>query len=393
VLTGAPPSRRGKAALLLIGLATLASHWQIDRAAGEAGGRVAIGVYVYSADNPQRLDRYARQAGRSPLLVSSYKQWPLNPFPRDELETIWRSGALPLVAWEPWTYEHRAAFPLRRIAAGDFDRYIHRTARIAAAWGRPIMLRFAHEMNGDWYPWGRNRDGSTARDYRAAWRKLVRIFEAEGADEVEWVWTPNVNASGDLPFQRFFPGDEWVDWVGLDGFNWGEDGQWPSFTEVFGNSYDSLARLSSRPVIVAETGVSEDGGDKAAWLSSALRREIPRFERLRAVVWFSEPFEGVDVRVDSSPASLQAYRSGIATPPYQSTRSDLLATPRSFTSPTAAPEPPDGGFGEPSFLYRLLAKLHGRNLVYAVAAGLACLLVFAATLLVGRRLIHTSRIL
>jgi hypothetical protein len=290
-----------------------------------------------------------------------------------------------MVSWEPWTYtEHPIS--LRGIAAGRYDRYVHKAARAAAAWGHPILLRFAHEMNGNWYPWGRGRGSNTPRIYRKAWRHLVRIFRTEGASNVEWVWTPNVN-NGSYPFGQFYPGDEWVDWVGLDGFNWGQGGDWRSFTEIFGSSYESLARLSTRPMIIAETASNQSGGDKAAWVSSALRREIPRFSRIRAVVWFSEWFKGVNARVNSSRAALRAFRKAIASPRYAMTRSEFLATPSYIRGSTAAPPAPSGGFGEPSFLDRLIQKLHGRNLIYAIALLLVFLLALTLlALLVVRRL-------
>ena len=138
-------------------------------------------------------------------------------------------------------------------------------------------------MNGTWYPWGRGQNGNTPGIYKAAWRHLVRIFRSAGADNVRWVWTPNVDGGGAYPFRQYYPGNNWVSWVGLDGFNWARRGEWQSFTDLFGSSYDTLTRLSTRPVMIAETGSSQSGGDKPAWVSSALGREIPRFSRIRAV--------------------------------------------------------------------------------------------------------------
>jgi hypothetical protein len=213
--------------------------------------------------------------------------------------------------------------------------------------------------------------------YRAAWQHLVRIFRAAGAGNVQWVWSPNVEGGGQYPFERFFPGNRWVDWAGLDGFNWAKRGEWQSFTEIFGGSYEALSRLTSRPVIVAETGSSQSGGDKAAWVASALGREIPRFSAVRAVVWFSDRVGDVDFRIDSSPAALGAFRSGISSRRYDQARGELLSTPSSLRHPAAAPSPPAGDFGQPSLLYRLTQKLHGRYLWMAIG-GLGTLVVILA---------------
>jgi hypothetical protein len=144
-------------------------------------------------------------------------------------------------------------------------------------------------------------------------------------------------------------------------------------------------------MIVAETGSSQSGGDKAAWVSSALREEIPRFSRIRAVVWFSDPVGDVDFRINSSSASLQAFRSGIASRRYGLTRSALLSTPSNPDRRAAAPAAPSGGFGQPSLFYRLTQKLHGRYLwiVIGLLAGFLLLAVLVAWLRRTRRSVQT----
>jgi Glycosyl hydrolase family 26 len=351
--------------------------------------RVALGAYIpHASYQPGRIDRYGKLVGRKPVIVSYYRPWTEPAFVRSELAGIWNRGAMPMITWEPWDWEdHHRHFPLAAIAAGRYDAYVRRSARAAAAWGRPVLLRFAHEMNGTWYPWGSGRDGNTPADYRHAWKHLVRTFRRYGADNVQWVWAPNVNNSGKFPFRKYYPGDAWVDWVGLDGFNWASRGDWNSFTSIFADSYDNLTQITSRPVMVTETASNQSGGDKAAWVASALRREIPKFTAIRAVVWFTEPFGGVDARIDSSRAALHAFRAAAASPRYSMTRGELLATPPVLARESLAPESPSGGFGEPSFFYRITHKLHGKYLWYAigmVAAALA--IVLAGAIFLRRRL-------
>ncbi len=374
--------------LLPVLLAATASLALALAPARASAAPTAFGAYIPKADQrPSLLDSFSSQVGRTPTIVSSYKRWRLPPFVRPELQDVWSRGAVPLVTWEPWTIDGRG-FSLREIADGRFDGYVRQAARSAAAWGHPILLRFAHEMNGTWYPWGRGREGNTPRIYKAAWRHVVGIFRSAGADNVRWVWVPNVDGGGQYPFRSYYPGDAWVDWVGLDGFNWAKRGEWQSFTEIFGDSYDTLSKLTSRPMMIAETGSSQDGGDKAAWVSSALSSEIPGFARLRAVVWFSDRVGDVDFRVDSSRASLNAFRSGIASARYDLGRGRLLSTPREVRGQAAAPAAPSGGFGQPSLLYRLTQKLHGRYLVIAIGllAGAIAVLVLAIVLIRrGRR--------
>jgi hypothetical protein len=262
---------------------------------------VALGTYIEGAGGrPGRIDRYAQLLGRRPAIVGQYAQFDHQPFVRSQLREIWRRGSLPMITWEPQSYEGRR-YSLKGIAAGRNDRYLRRAADAAAEWGRPVLVRFAHEMNGNWYPWS-----GSPRRYKRAWRHLVRIFRKRGAGNVSWVWTPYANQSGGLPFRGYFPGDRWVDWVGLDGFNWGYGSSDYSFRRIFGDSYRSLTRLSSRPVMIGEVGTNPRG--KARWIRGALR-SVLRMRRVRALVWFDAYANGVDLRFSSGRTSLRSFRS------------------------------------------------------------------------------------
>jgi Glycosyl hydrolase family 26 len=343
---------------------------------------VAIGAYVPDHwKDPALIDAYTKRVGRPPAIVLSYKRWGVKPFYRPELRQIDRRGALPMVSWEPWN-SAGAGIPLRQIARGRYDGYVRRSAREARAWGRPVMLRFAHEMNGSWDPWGRGAPGGGERNFRAAWKHLVTIFREAGADNVLWVWCPNVN-NGKLPFMQFYPGDEWVDWVGLDGFNWGGSIGWRSFSETFAGSYEQLAARTSKPILIAETGSGEEDGDKAAWVRSALLRELANFELVRAVVWFNS-VDRSDFRIASSPAALATFREGIAAPRYGAGRADLLAAPQRVAAAVEPVRLPSGGYGQPSLLEELWRKLSDRlglalwPLIALVAVGTLALVALIA---------------
>jgi beta-mannanase len=236
-----------------------------------------------------------------------------------------------MVTWEPRNWlDPGQRFPLGAIASGAYDGYLRESAQAAAAWHHPILVRFAHEMNGGWYPWGTGVKGNSPRVYVAAWRHVVQIFREEGATNVRWVWTPYVENGDRFPFMRYFPGNAWVDWIGLDGLNGGGVFGWRPFAKIFSASYRDLTRLSSRPVMLAEVGTGEEGGDKAAWVRGALRRVIPQFGHVKAVVWFNERFHGIDPRVYSSHRALNAFRSAAASPRYSLSRRQLLAIPDGF---------------------------------------------------------------
>jgi hypothetical protein len=394
---------RGRAAIIVTAAATLVlgafcSTPGAAAAAERTKPAVAPGVYLPEVgEHPGRINAYGKLVGRPPVIVSDYKQWDRVPFEPTELDAIWKRGAVPMITWEPLSYSGKT-FPLRQIQRGRFDDYIRASARAARAWGHPILVRFAHEMNGDWYPWGRGVEGNNSYRFRAVWRRVVRLFREEGADNVQWVWTPNVNTGGEFPFRDLYPGNRWVDWVGFDGFNWAQAGEWNSFTAIVDNTYEEIARISDRPMIVGETGSSTSGGNEAEWVTSALEREIPKMPRIRAVVWFDDRFEGagessgLDPRVNSSAEVLQAFRSAISSPYYAVDRAEFLATPRVYErGPATAPARPSGGYGQPSLLYRLVHKLHGKYILYAAAIGLGTLLLVALVLVLLLRQRRRSR--
>jgi hypothetical protein len=334
-------------ALAPICAAVVAMALAAPTAAATERPEIAVGTYTPDTyRDPGLIDTFARQTGRPPVIVNSYKDWDTPPFNPDELNAAWDRGAVPMVTWEPMTSDG-VGIPLRRIAAKGEDGHIFAAAREAAAWGKPIFVRFAHEMNGDWFPWGFGVGGNTATDFRKAWRRVVGVSRAAGADNIRWVWCPNEHANR-FPLEPFYPGDSTVDWLCLDGFNFGERVEWPSFTSLFGNSYNRLVEFTNRPLMIGETGAVEEGGEKAEWIASALGREAPRFDRLRAIVWWNvNDDKHGDFRVNSSRSSLRAVRDALADPVYGATRSDLLSIPASLPDSALAPKQPDDGYGAP----------------------------------------------
>jgi len=153
------------------------------------------------------------------------------------------------------------------------------------------------------------------------WQHVVTIFRQQGATNVRWVWSPNAISefSTFSPFDQNYPGDEYVDWVGIDGYNFGTayGSGWRTITEIFGTSYDALTAMTTKPIMIAEVGASEQGGNKAAWIQQGLLTEIPqRLPRVRALVWFDVKRD-IDYRVNSSLASLAAFQAVVRSPLYQ----------------------------------------------------------------------------
>lgn len=303
------------AALTLLALVAAAP------AAAQEPGRIAMGAFIPDAtERPVLIDRYARMTGRRPAIVLYYRKWGDRTFDHLTLRRVARRGAIPLVTWEPWDQ------PLHEIAAGDHDEYIRAAAREARAWGHTILLRFAHEMNGDWYPWGTRFN--SGRDFVRAWRHVVRVFRRAGARNVRWAWTPNVDYGGYRNFARFFPGDRWIDWAGVSGFSWGGPWEWESASKIFDSSFEQLRTLTAKPLMIAEIAAGEKGGNKAAWIDRTFRRDLVRLRGLRAVVWFNGRDKWAHWDVDSSRRALRAFRAATAAPLYGAGRKSVASVGR-----------------------------------------------------------------
>ena len=181
-------------------------------------------------------------------------------------------------------------------------------------WGGRLGLRFLHELNAPFYPWGAGVNGNSPTDAVRAWNRVRGIFEAEGAHNVVWIWCVNIHGPGYAEYATLFPGDAAVDWVAVDGYNGGTAlpwGGWRSPEQVFGPSLDDLSDLSDRPLAITEVGSAEQGGDKAAWVEDLFRLAVDR--GVRVLIWFEYAKEA-DWRVVSSPRATAAFRRAAAVP-------------------------------------------------------------------------------
>ncbi|WP_311381082.1 glycosyl hydrolase [Arthrobacter sp. ISL-85] len=261
------------------------------------------------------LDEVATAAGEVPSIVMSYKDFLQSP-PITELDAVRSRGATPLITWEPWAWGggvDQPAYSLARITAGDFDGYISQWGQSLAAWGKPVMLRFAHEMNGNWYPWAESVNGNQAGDYVAAWRHVHDVVAATGAGNVQWVWSPNVPYPGSTDLGGLYPGQSYVDTVALDGYNWGTSQTWSSWVapaDLLGPGISQLRTLApGKPVLIAETASSELGGSKAAW-NTDLVSYLAAQPDVMGFVWFHMQKE-TDWRINSSDSSASAFKSAL----------------------------------------------------------------------------------
>jgi hypothetical protein len=286
-------------------------------AAAADPGQAAPRIFGLSEPGPgygfRSASETANSLGRSLQVVNGFEAWNFhNPFPIEGLRAIAATGARPEITWEPWDPNAGVTQPeysLARIAAGAFDGYIAGWAYAAAAYGAPLLLRFAHEMTGVWYPWSPAVNGGSSAAYVAAWRHVHDVFAAAGAHNVSWVWSPNVVEGEPTTLAEVYPGAAYVDIVAVDGYNVGSDkpewGGWKGPEQLFAATIGFCSQLApDKPLWINEIGSTEHGGDKAAWIASLF--DYLRTTRVTGVIWYDSPVESRDYRLNSSPTSFGA---------------------------------------------------------------------------------------
>lgn len=287
-----------------------------------APGRKFLGVTTPAA-TASEIDAFATAARRAPDAVMVSRDWANPAFDRSTVERLSDAGYYPIIAWEPWNHalvlsgdRRRAIQPeysLRSISDGDHDELIRSWAEGAADWGHPLAIRFAHEMNGYWYPWAAGANGNTAQDYVDAWRHVHGIFTRAGADNVAWIWSPNPTQRTLTPLAELWPGDGYVDFVGAVGYlgNGIDPSRWlPTFDELFGPTLNEVRQFTELPIILTEVGATEEGGRKAYWITELLI-SISGRDDVVGIVWFEIDKEA-DWRIASSGEASNAFANGVA---------------------------------------------------------------------------------
>lgn len=295
---------------------------------------VAQGAFTHrlAHDFPGTMETWNTLAGTNAKVFHWYQQiqpvdTSLKYLRKDVCDGAVALGAIPMITWAfrdaSNTSSNQPAYALSTIWNGTHDAYIRQWAKDVAAYNKPIYLRPFHEFNINAYPWGIYTNGNTVADLPRAWERIYEIFQQENARKVGWIYCPVVGTTTD--YGAAYPGDQFVDYIALDGYNFGTDaGQtWQTFDQVFGASYDALvAAVPNKRFMICEWGCSPNGGDKAAWFTDAFARIPVRCPKTDAVVYFNANNSAVgesDWRIDSTVASRDAYRAAIAGAGYGAT--------------------------------------------------------------------------
>ncbi len=316
VLTGSRGGRTAGNALPLPGLASSAPSQTSPVVPPPTTGRVsavpAKGFLFGAAAGARRgvsraqvLEGLEQKVGRKFELHRTYQLWD-DPPVSDATSFDVATGRVPAISIKP-KLRHGGAIPWTEIASGAQDATIKAQATALKALGKPVILSFHHEPEND-------ADYGTPADFVAAWRHYVSVFRAEGAGNVSFAW---ILMSGSFSrdaakANAFYPGDDAVDWIGVDTYNWYDckNFKWKSLGEVLA-SFRTWAAPHRKPIFIAELGSAEDPampGRKGQWFRDALTT-LKGWPQVKAVAYFQNRGIGCGWPVDTSPSSLAGFRA------------------------------------------------------------------------------------
>jgi hypothetical protein len=261
-----------------------------------------LGVYEPGApDSYSGVEQFARAVGRQPNLVSYYSGWG-EAFQKSFAETAASHGATTIIQVDPTNIS------LAKIAAGKYNYYLVPFADSVAAFKHPVIISFGHEMNGFWETWGYTH--VPAATFVAAWRHIVDVFRQHGAKNVTWLWQVNSSSSQTGPVRDWWPGSNYVNWVGVSGYYYVPAN---TFSNVFTPVITSIRDFTQDPLLIAETAVGPQAGQTRGIkdLFAGLRTQ-----NYLGLVWFDQHsygglYKGEDWRLEDNPAALGAFRNAL----------------------------------------------------------------------------------
>lgn len=278
---------------------------------------------------PEKLIEFENLIGKKVGIAHYYRGWEAlgDPYLLTEFKIIRDNGWQPMLNVNPYYFGGCTVsdVPLyRAIADGQCDTFLRKAGKNLSNINEPFYLLFAWEMNNKDLDWSVSTTGSTGADFVAAWQHIHRIFEEEGATNILWVFCPNTQDKTSISYKDIYPGDAYVDWTGIDGYNWGATqswSQWSSFSGVFTSSYRNMTAIApNKPMMIAEVNSTDKGGDKGKWYREMLLEEIPyKFPHIKAIVIYNEDRskqESVNWRIDIDKNSLEGFKMGISSKYY-----------------------------------------------------------------------------
>lgn len=241
-------------------------------------------IFGLNTSTITHLKKSTKSIKTKPGIIGIYTGF-TDAFPTEMANYATKHNALLMISWEPGLTNEKS-YNLKNIINGDYDTQIKQFGTEATKINQPILVRWAAEANGNWNPWSPGLNNNTTTDYQNAWKHIVDTIKQNGNTNIKWGFNPIVSYEGSTPLKQLWPGTNYVDWIGLDGYNWGKlkPWGWKKFNDIFTAGINELKTLTTtKPLILAEIGTAP-GKKQATWVKDALTQT----QKLgaRGIVWF-----------------------------------------------------------------------------------------------------------
>lgn len=264
-------------------------------------------VYLGVSTDIGRLDAFDRAAGlatgQHPAIYDQYT--PPDGLMQPILQNAkTRPGMAPMISWNlPMTGG--------QVTDGSKDSYIKAQADAVKAYGGPVFVRLDWEMNADFYPdW--NLPAVTAARFVASWRHVYELFQQQGAGNAAFVWCPNLwNGPGGLSPDTWYPGDAYVDWLGVDAY---PQSAVDSF--ILGgpgglNDTAAFAVQHDKPLMIAEWAPALPQPDTTAAMDLIFQFAAAHPGTVKALVYFDFDTNGKDYTLADHPVGAADFRKRV----------------------------------------------------------------------------------
>lgn len=171
------------------------------------------GAYISGTPSVKEIDTYEKSTNEHLDIAIIYHEFKNGfEFPSAAARKLSSRKITPFIKLEPWSKagKENYDFDLEKIIKGEFDEGIKRFAQQAKFFGKPFFISFCPGINDNC------SCGNNSEKFKKAYKHIVNLFRREGVANVTWVWEISVKPSN---YSEYYPGDDYVDWIGLNGFS------------------------------------------------------------------------------------------------------------------------------------------------------------------------------
>lgn len=266
------------------------------------------GIYKYSEEEINKTEKELNGHFGAQMFYHYFKS-----DKRHQYKQTIKEERVPLITFQFYESIEKKEPMIEDVLQGNYDSEIIQFAKTIKSLKKPVFVRIGNEMNGSWALWSHKYIYNDSDLYKLSYRRIVDIFKKLEINNAYFVWNPN---NREIPYfswnhaSMYYPGDEYVDWIGLTAYNFGQT-EWEPF-QSFDDLYHDLYRkyltdYGTKPMMITEFASAEKGGSKAEFIEKAYKNLPSKYPNIKMVFWFDKNDSHYEFKINSSKASENAF--------------------------------------------------------------------------------------